>query len=245
MQASAHLAEETLGANLAAPLGMIAGVVLCALSGFWVLIALIYYVPANLMTTSTDNPQGIGSFTALLQILSNADSNAMTVNALSALFAVAFFLSGAALTTVSTRIIFAMARDSAFPFSPVLHYLNPKTEMPLRSIALALVLTCLIELLPLGAFGIQPLQAVVNPFAFCLHLAYGIPLLLRVTVARRTFNKGPFHLGCFSEPCAWVATVWLLGTATIFLWPNKYASMNWGVVSMAVLGACACSSFEI
>lgn len=71
-------------------------------------------------------------------------------------------------------------------------------------------------------------------------MSYAIPLFLRVTAARRTFVKGDFHLGPFSEVTTWVAALWQTVTAIFFFWPPvgpvTVDNMNWTVV---VIGACA------
>ena len=74
-----------------------------------------------------------------------------------------------------------------------------------------------------------------------LQFSYAVPLFLRVTLARDTFRPGPFHLGWWSVPVFWVATLWLTLTGIVFLWPQRSPTTplnnNWTVVILAVIAA--------
>lgn len=241
MQASTHLAEETLLAHTSVPVGMIVAVASSALAGFWVLVALLYYVPPSviaLTSSSTDTPPTL-TFGVLASILANATGTLTGTTALAVLIAVGLVMTGAASMTVASRIAFAMARDGALPLSPYLRYLPLWSDCPIGSVGF--VLAIIVAFL-LSAFGSgSALNALVLPYFSYLQLAYAIPLVLRVTVSRKMFRRGSFHLGRFSEPVTWVAIVWLLGTSMIYFWPTvgpvTTVNMNWNVVAFAGIGA--------
>lgn len=187
---------------------------------------------------------------------------------LAALISVCTFFSGAAVMTVASRLAFALARDGALPLSEHVRYLHRSSESPVGAIGLVCGLAMVVVLFGLGST--TAFNAVVNPYVFCLQVravaevaarsrtagwrrrssapapplcaqvAYAIPLILRFTVARSTFRRGPFHLGRLSEPCAWVSVAWLLGTAVIYLWPTtapvSLDNMNWAVCALACAG---------
>lgn len=144
---------------------MIAAVCASAAVGLWLTIALLYYVPAYILassSTSTDNPQGIGSFGTLFVMLQAATGSHEGTNALAILIALALFTSGPALMTVTSRHVFAMARDGALPFSRTLRYLHPRTEAPvsaLLAVVCAVAVMVLIQIGSLAAF-----QSIVNPY---------------------------------------------------------------------------------
>ena len=50
-------------------------------------------------------------------------------------------------------------------------------------------------------------------------LPAGIPIALRL-VYRKRFKRGPFHLGPFSYPIAFVACVWILFISIVFILPQ-------------------------
>ena len=133
-QASAHLAEETLSASLSVPRGMLVAICASAVVGLWLTVLLLLYVPAAILsatTSSTDSPTILGQFGVAFAIFeAAAGDSAQWAGALTGLIAVAIFTSGAALAAVASRIVFAMARDGALPFSAQLRRLHPRSDAP-------------------------------------------------------------------------------------------------------------------
>lgn len=264
LQASTHLAEETLLAHSSVPIGMIAAVGASGLVGFWMLVALLYYVPHSVLASSSTSassatalPSSIDAaaptstastdafiptltYGVLAAIFANATGSLRWTNALSGLIAVGLFMTGSASMTVATRLAFAMARDGALPLSRYIRRLPRWSDSPVYSVALVFVIVTVFLLTSLGNDP-AALASIVNPYFAYMQLAFAAPLILRVTVARKTFRRGPFHLGRFSEPLAWVAVVWLLGTSGIYFWPLfgpvEVANMNWNVVAFGGFGA--------
>lgn len=266
-QASTHLAEETLLAHSSVPIGMIAAVATSGLAGFWVLVALLYYVPHSALvfsssssssssatsasastsasssdiaaTTSLADTYSSLSYGVLASIFADATGTVRGTSALAGLVAVGLFMTGSASMTVATRLAFAMARDGALPFSRYLKRLPRWADSPAYAVGAVLLIVIAILLTPLG--NPAALNAIVNPYFAYMQLAFAAPLILRVTYARKTFRRGPFHLGRFSEPVAWVAVVWLLGTTWIYFWPLFWPvtveTMNWNVVAFGGFGA--------
>ena len=52
-------------------------------------------------------------------------------------------------------------------------------------------------------------SAVVSISTIGLYISYAIPVLLRITTARKEFVKGAFHLGFMSYPIAIIVIVWV------------------------------------
>ena len=52
-------------------------------------------------------------------------------------------------------------------------------------------------------------SAVVSISTIGLYISYAIPIVLRITVSRKQFVKGAFHLGFMSIPVAIVAVLWV------------------------------------
>ena len=55
-----------------------------------------------------------------------------------------------------------------------------------------------------------------------LYIAYALPILCRITLARRTFVKGPFNLGSFSLFIGWIAVLWVATITVLFSLPVAY-----------------------
>ena len=49
-----------------------------------------------------------------------------------------------------------------------------------------------------------------------------IPILCKLTFARKTFKYGPFKLGVFSELFGWIAVLWLTFTSILFVFPSSF-----------------------
>jgi hypothetical protein len=66
----------------------------------------------------------------------------------------------------------------------------------------------------------------------------GIPIALRV-VYRRSFVRGPFHLGAFSFPVAFLAVAWILFISIAFILPElapvDAQTLNYAVVAVGIV----------
>lgn len=69
--------------------------------------------------------------------------------ALSILLAINVYLGGFSHMTVTTRVVFAMSRDGAFPGSKYISGVYGKNQLPLKSILFVFVVDSIIVLLPL------------------------------------------------------------------------------------------------
>lgn len=128
------------------------------------------------------------------------------------------FFAGFSSMTVTSRIGFAMARDGGLPFSKFWYKINPKTLTPDRIIFLVFltdVALCLLPLISETAFS-----AITSITTIGYQISYAIPIILRLTVARKSFKKSSFHLGSFSELIGWISVIWLMITSCFFLFPN-------------------------
>eukprot|EP01018_Ginkgo_biloba_P028201 Gb_25394 [translate_table: standard] len=65
-------------------------------------------------------------------------------------------------------------------------------------------------------------QAMVSIATIGLYIAYALPILFRITLARTTFVKGPFNLGRFSLFVGWVAVLWVATITILFSLPVAY-----------------------
>lgn len=151
---------------------------------------------------------------------SNGNINIAGALAMTIMLIINIFFAGFSSMTVTSRIGFAMARDGGLPFSKYLYKINPKTKTPDRIIFLVFfadVALCLLPLISETAFS-----AVMSITTIGYQISYAIPMLLRLTVARKTFKKSTFHLGPFSEIVGWISVVWLFVTSIFFLLPTEY-----------------------
>lgn len=55
-----------------------------------------------------------------------------------------------------------------------------------------------------------------------LYIAYALPILFRVTLARKSFIPGPFNLGRWGVMVGWVAVIWVAIITVLFSLPVSY-----------------------
>ncbi|EFJ27543.1 hypothetical protein SELMODRAFT_95941 [Selaginella moellendorffii] len=152
------------------------------------------------------------------------------------------YFCGLLSVTTTSRMTYAFSRDGALPLSRFWHKLNGK-EVPGNAVFLCVVVAFCLAL-PYLASEVA-FQATVSINTISLDIAYGLPILLRVTFARRNFVRGPFHLGRFSLIIGWLAVSWVMVSTVLFCLPVaypvtietlNYAPVALGGVSMFTLG---------
>jgi amino acid transporter len=95
------------------------------------------------------------------------------------------YLGGFSHMTVTTRIVFAMSRDGAFPGSKYISGVHGKSQLPLKSILFVFIIDSIIVLLPL--ISDTAFSAITQISTIGYSVSYAIPIMLRVTVSRNTF----------------------------------------------------------
>ena len=226
-EASAHMAEETSGARLNAPRGIIYTCYATAVTGFGMLLALLF------VTTDIKQALDSSSGNAAIQVLHDSLGQTWAV-ILTAILAANTFLGGVSSVAVTSRITFALVRDNAFPFSKSLSYVHPVLQTPTRTILLIFILDSLIQLLPLNTKANTAFVSITGITTIGFQLSYAIPILMKLVFRDLPFPVTPLSLGQWSVPCAVISCVWLMGTSVLFFLPTSNpvnaSSMNWTVV---------------
>lgn len=76
---------------------------------------------------------------------------------------------------------------------------------------------------PLQSLGsLVAFQAMVSVATVGIYIAYALPILFRVTLARKSFIPGPFSLGRYSILVGWVAVLWVATITVLFSLPVAY-----------------------
>ena len=65
-------------------------------------------------------------------------------------------------------------------------------------------------------------QAMVSIATIGLYISYALPILFRVTLARKYFVPGPFNLGRYGVLVGWVAVLWVATITVLFSLPVTY-----------------------
>ncbi|KAI7859780.1 amino acid permease-domain-containing protein [Circinella umbellata] len=151
----------------------------------------------------------------------------------------AMFFCGSALLLGSSRLVYAFSRDNAMPFSSYLCRVNKKTKTPIYAVWGNVIFAAVIGILYI--LNETAFNAIVSVNTIASSLAYLVPIALRLTVGRKKFVRGPFHLGPFSQVINVVSCCWIIFTSCLFVCPTAAPitadNMNYACVPLvAVLG---------
>jgi len=209
--ASAHIAEETHGASINAPKGIVNSVIVSIIAG-WVLLVAVTAAIQNYdkeLATTTGLPAA--------QIFVDAAGHKLGLF-LIFICAVAQFFCGMASVTANSRMTYAFSRDGALPGSRLWSKVNPRTGTPTNSIWLCTV--CSLILASPALKSTTAYLAVTSIAVIGLYIAYVTPVLLRRL--NPDFQQGEWNLGRWSAVIGWIAIVWVVFIVILFMLPPAY-----------------------
>jgi amino acid permease (GABA permease) len=227
--ASAHMTEETHGANTAGPRGIVMSILVSLFAGWILLIgitfAIQHYEPER--TSATGVPPA--------QIFIDAVGN--TGGKLLLLIAIgAQLFCGMSSVTANSRMIYAFSRDGALPGSSIWSRVNRRTRTPTNAIWLAAGFAFVLGLPYLKNYTAY--AAVTSIAVIGLYIAYVLPTFLRLRQGE-SFERGPWHLGRWSYMVGWVAVIWVGIITILFMLPQaspiNWLSFNYAPIAVAVV----------
>ena len=221
--ASAHTAEETVGASHHVPRAIIRSVLVSAVFGWVMLAAMVLAIP-NMKDAAL---QGENVFHWMMQsVLPSRLVLCFVVG-----IAIAQYLCGLAIVTSASRMAYAFARDGGLPWSRGMCRVDARYGSPV----VAIWITSLLAL----AFTIYtPIYTTLTSVCtILLYLSYGLPTLLGLLAYGRSWTEmGPWSLGRWYQP---LAVICLLGCGFLLAIgiqpPNEKA--GWIVLAACVLTA--------
>ncbi|WVZ69778.1 hypothetical protein U9M48_018512 [Paspalum notatum var. saurae] len=212
--------EETKNADKNGPIGIISAIGISIVVGWGYILGITFAVKDIPYLLSADNDAG-GYAIAEVFYLAFKSRYGSGVGGIVCLgiVAVAVYFCGMSSVTSNSRMAYAFSRDGAMPFSSVWHKVN-KQEVPINAVWLsALVALCM----ALPSLGSQvAFQAMVSIATIGLYISYALPILFRVTLARKYFAPGPFNLGRYGVLVGWVAVLWVATITVLFSLPVAY-----------------------
>jgi amino acid transporter len=198
--ASAHASEETHDPARRAPRGIIAAVVISAIAGYAVIVALTLAI--------RDLPASVAQGGVELLVLEQS-LGARAATATMTLVVAAMWFCGLSSVTSASRTLYAFARDGGFPGSAYVRLVHPRLRTPHVAIALAAIapLALVLSTAPLRE---EIFLSIATLATTGLYVSYAIPIALGA-IARsrgRWRHRGPWHLGRFGVPIAWAGVAW-------------------------------------
>jgi amino acid transporter len=223
--ASAHVAEETVGARLSSAWGVFISVAVSAVVGYIVLFGLVTHLPPlDQIMNCSPATQSLCSayyggnpvvFTTLSYNLGQLG------DVLGAAIAVAMSLCGLASIAAAGRMLFAFSRDHGVPGSPVLRKVSHRFRTPANAIIAIVVFSYLLTNAAFIAGGATAIAIVTAISTIALYWAYGIPIFLGIFGKQDWRDLAVWKLGRFSKLVAALACLWIALISVLFLWPTS------------------------
>jgi amino acid transporter len=237
--ASAHMTEETQGAAVEGPKGIVRAIYVSIIAGFVLNLAMTLALQGGSKEYAA---VAINGPTAGGQVFVNAITG-QGGKLLVIISMVAMFFCGMASVTANSRMIYAFSRDGAVPGHKLWHRLHPNTRSPVNAVWLAVVVAFLLgvpSLYQVGGYSVA-FFAIVSIGTVGLYVAYAIPIYLRLR-AGDSFRPGPWSLGRWSKPIGWIAVIWVVIITLLFFapafWPwNTAADFNWAGPAFVIVMA--------
>ncbi|RUS33630.1 hypothetical protein BC938DRAFT_470816 [Jimgerdemannia flammicorona] len=243
-ESAAQINEETKRADTASPVAITMSMVTSWVLGLVYLFGLLFSVQSIQGISDTNYRMPIA------QLFMDSVGRETTLLLL-AILAFAQYTTGATSITVSSRLMYALARDGACPYKKSFSRLNgfkiPDTGVWM-SVVVGLMVT--VPIFVVSYISISRYlrhQYVASPYIFhaiisastvTSNITYAILLCARV-FSPSHMPRGPWTLGRFSLPINIIALLWTIFASILFLLPPEYPitaeSMNYAIVAVATV----------
>ncbi len=245
--ASAHVAEETVGARISSAWGLFLSVAVSAVVGYVFLFVLTTHLPslAKLFPTSTaavdssvNSTYYFGQGYAVFETLRY---NLATIGELlGAGIAIAMSFCTLASIASAGRMLFAFSRDDGVPGSGWLKKVSHRYRTPTNALTTIVVVAFLFTVAAfyVGALGgvggggiaIVIVTAISTIF---LYAAYAVPIYLGLT-SKSWLAERVWSLGRWSKPIAVISLLWIAVLLVLFSFPTS-GNISWPFMAGAVI----------
>jgi amino acid transporter len=223
--ASAHTSEETVGASLHAPRGIVRSVLVSGIFGWLMLSAIVLAIP-NMAEAAA---QGDNAFYWIMERVLPLWLGLVLALAI----ALAQYLCGLATITSASRMAYAFARDGGLPFSSLLRRVNPTYRVPIAAIWTVAVLSV--------AFTVYtPVYSTITTVCVIfLYISYVVPALLGLFAYGRSWTRmGPWTLGRWYRPIAAICVLGCIFFAIIGVQPPNDKALWIALAAFVLTGGC-------
>lgn len=216
--ASAHVSEETHDPERRAPWGIVSAVLVSAVAGYALLVAITLAV--------SDLPKAASIPFPALYVLRSAAGEAWGTAGM-VLAILAMWFCGLSAVTSASRTLYAFARDGGLPFARFVRQVSPRFKTPHVAIAMASALPLALGLLS-TRLSDDEFLAVASLATTALYVSYAIPIVLGAVSRHRGLWRamGPWHLGRAGVPIAWLAASWSAFVLAAFAVPHEGAFLK-------------------
>lgn len=193
-EAAADLSEETQDPLRVVPRAVVSSVLASGIGGFLVIAAFLLSIRNLAATQASDTP--------ILDILISTVGLHAAQFVLLIVF-VSVFACALASMALTSRLLFAMARDNMFPCSKLFSRVNARHGTPIPAIVFVWFVSCAVVLL------LKRLELFTSTSVVAGYLAYGAIVFAALRGLRGKHTEY-FHLGRWRAPAGVAALVWCL-----------------------------------
>jgi amino acid transporter len=216
--ASAHMSEETRNASRAAAMGIVMSIVVSAVCGYILALAVTFAIQSYSATL------GAGTF-AVKQVWLDSLGDT-TAKILLFITVVAQFFCGMSSITSASRMLYAFSRDRATPGHRFWRRLNRERVPYMAAIAIAVLAFLAAFPAYFGTNGFIAYAAVTSIATIGLYIAYAMPIYLRLR-AGDSWEPGEWNLGRWYKVIGWTAVLWVVFISILFILPTNPAGVPW------------------
>ncbi|MEA2651089.1 MAG: hypothetical protein QOI85_810 [Chloroflexota bacterium] len=229
--ASAHVAEETVGARRASAWGIFLSVAVSAVAGYIFLFAITTHLPDMtplfppvLEDAAVYSQYYFGDGAAVLYTLTE-NLGAGLGGVLGGAIAIAMVFCGLSSVASAGRMLYAFSRDDGIPGSGWLKKVSRRYRTPANALTAMVIGAFILTFL---AFWVGRGIAVVIVTAVStifLYAAYAVPIYLGLTTEEWKSHR-VWSLGRWSKPVAVVALIWIVVLMFLFSFPTS-GNISW------------------
>jgi amino acid transporter len=229
--ASAHVAEETVGARVSSAWGVFLSVAVSAVVGYVFLVALTLHTPdlsalfpASLDDASTYSQYYFGGGVAVISILVY-NLGEFLGDLIAAGIAIAMAFCGLSSVAAAGRMLYAFARDDGLPAAGWLKQVSHRYRTPANSLIGIVVISWLFTVAAFIVGGGTAIVIVTAISTIFLYAAYGVCIYLGLTT-KEWLNHRVWSLGRWSKPIGWIAVAWCIVLMVLFSFPTS-GNISW------------------
>jgi len=170
-----------------------------------------------------------------IEIFTQGTSSIVGGTTLSAFLVTMFTFATIGCVASASRQLWAFARDNAVPNAKLISYVHPSLKIPLVSIFITCLISCLLSLINIGSATV--FNAVVSLTVAGFFGSYLLPFCLLLNTRIRHPERlefGPWKLGRFGPWINGIAIAWSALVMFFSFWPTSVpvtpVNMNWSCV---------------
>jgi amino acid transporter len=240
--ASAHVTEETVQANINGAKGIVNSIWISLVAGFILLVGVSLAIPhlsafpfTTGGTTYTSFADLAANYVAWASIFEYAAGHTIALFLILIVIGAQFFC-GMSSVTANSRMLYAFSRDGAVPFSDFWHHVSKRVRVPIRSAWFGAVGAFILAVPYL--WNVTAYYAVTSIAVIGLYIAYLTPVFLR-RINPKAFKPGPWVLGKFGPVIGWIAVIWVVFIVIVLMLPQAKPitvnTFNYAPIAVAVV----------